>query len=282
MQKVSRSFVQKCFHKRKPSSHKGQNGVVLVVAGSEEYSGAVMLAVLSAKAVLRSGIDLSILVAPEKVGWAASAFSPDLIVHKVKGSFFKKKHASQVLELSKKADVVLVGNGLGLQKETVLFVKEIASKCKKPLVFDADAIKALKGTVFKKPVLLTPHLHELEVFSGKKISDRPKQVKEIAKKHNCVILLKGEKDLISDGSKVFFNSTGNEGMTVGGTGDVLAGICAAFVAHKNSFFDSACSGAFINGVVGDRLLRKKGLGFIASDFAEEIPYALKPFWRKAK
>lgn len=282
MMKVTEGMVQKCFHKRKTSSHKGQNGAVLVVAGSNEYSGAAVLCALSAKAVLRAGVDLSILAAPEKAGWAASAYSPDLVVHKLKGAFFEKKHAKKVLGLSKKAGVLVIGNGLGLHKKTIAFVREIVEKCEKPLVIDADAIKVLKGTMFKNQVLITPHRKELEIFCGKKITKPRIQVKEIARKYNCVILLKRKKDYISDGKKVFYNTTGNEGMTISGTGDVLAGVCAAFVAHKNSLLSSACAAAYVNGLGGDRLLKKKGIGFTATDLVEELPFAMKKFWLKAK
>lgn len=282
MIKVSQKLVQKCFGKRKKTSHKGQNGKVLVVGGSAEYSGAPALVGLAAKAVLRTGTDLVFVCAPEKTGWIVSEHLPDAIVYKQKGEYFSKKHARKVLEVSKKADCIVIGNGLGMRKETQEFAKEIAKKAKVPLVIDADAIKALKGFVFKNNAIITPHRKELEIFAGKKITRPEKQVTEIAKKHKCVVLLKGPTDYISDGKKVFYNATGNSGMTVGGTGDVLAGICAAIVSHKNLLLESACSAAFVNGLVGDRLLRKKGVGFIASDFAEEIPFVLKKFWKAKK
>ncbi len=282
MIKVTRQLVQKCFHKRPINSNKFENGRVLVVGGNEDYVGAPVLAALSAKAALRTGAGISYLAAPEKVGFAASAYSPDLIVYKLKGTHFSKKHLKSVLEYSKKVDVVVIGNGLGLHKDTVSFVKEFVKKVSVPLVIDADGIKAVKGMIFDKPVLLTPHAREFEIFCGKKLVDPKMHVKEVAKKHNCVILLKGKTDYISGGEKVYSSQTGNSGMAVAGTGDVLAGVCAAFVSHKNSLIHSACSGAFVCGLVGDRLLKKKGVGFIASDFVDEILFVTKSFWSKAK
>ena len=102
-----------------------------------------------------------------------------------------------------------------------------------------------------------------------------KAVKEAAAKHRCVILLKGRVDIISDGKKVALNRTGNSGMTVGGTGDVLAGICAGFMGLGLSPFNAACAAAFVNGTIGDKLLRKMSYGFLASDFVKEIPVQVK-------
>src|SRR3989344_3862748 len=106
--------------KRKPNSHKGDNGEVLVVGGSEDYVGAVALAGLAA---FRAGVDWVTIAAPEKVARAISCLSANLITKKLKGSFFSSKHLKEVLKLSEKHDVVLIGNGIGLRKETVGFVK---------------------------------------------------------------------------------------------------------------------------------------------------------------
>lgn len=280
MKIVQEKDVRKCFHKRRPDSHKGDNGKVLVVGGSNDLVGAPALAALAALSCYRTGVDLVTVIAPEKAGFIINRYSPDLIVRKVKGSSFSETDAKNVLDLSKKADCVLIGPGIGQDKKTANFVKKVVSKCGKPMILDADAIKAMKGKKFSGKVLITPHAVEFQIFSGKNPhKNREKIVKQTAKKHDCVILLKGKIDAISDGRKVKLNKTGNAGMTVGGTGDVLAGICAALVAQKNSLFDSACAAAFINGAVGDILLRKKGHGFTASDFLSEIPEVLKKYWK---
>src|SRR3989344_3331725 len=100
MIKVTKKMALKALKNRRPDSHKGENGRVLVVAGSEEYAGAPTIAALAAKAVLRTGADISVLFAPEKVAWSANAYSPDLITFKAKGKFLAKKHASQVLKMA--------------------------------------------------------------------------------------------------------------------------------------------------------------------------------------
>ncbi|MFH1392041.1 MAG: NAD(P)H-hydrate dehydratase, partial [Candidatus Diapherotrites archaeon] len=173
-----------------------------------------------------------------------------------------------------------IGPGLGEEKQTQLFVKEFVKKRKKKIVIDADGIKACAGMTFKGNVLLTPHEKEFEIFSGEKISGKTlnkktKIVKAIAIKHNCVILLKGKNDVISDGKKIILNKTGNAGMTVAGTGDSLAGLCVGFSALGLSLMQSAEAGAFVNGKIGDSLYKKMGFSYIASDFAKEIPYWIK-------
>lgn len=275
MIKVTKKMALHAIKNRKTDSHKGENGRALVVGGSEEYAGAPTIAALAAKAVLRSGADQSVLFAPEKVAWSANSYSPDLITYKAKGKFLTKKHATQVIKMAKKFDCMCIGNGLGLKPQTQEFVKKIISGTSIPKVVDADAIKALAGHKFKNDTIITPHLKELEIFAQKKVERSEQEVKKIAQKHNCVVLLKGATDIISDGKKTFYNTTGNPGMTIGGTGDCLAGICAALVSHKNSLIEAACAGAFINGLAGDRLLKKKGFGFTATDLAEEIPYTIK-------
>ncbi|PIN85721.1 MAG: NAD(P)H-hydrate dehydratase [Candidatus Diapherotrites archaeon CG11_big_fil_rev_8_21_14_0_20_37_9] len=263
-------------HKRSKLSHKGENGKVLIIGGSDDLVGAPALAAMSALACMRSGIDLVTVFAPEKPGFVINSFAPDLIVKKFKDQKFSNKNVLAAIELSETNDVVLIGPGLGRKKETLAFAKEFVKKCKKPIVIDADAIKACAGMKFNGATILTPHEMEFEIFSEEKITEKnlaekKKIVLETAKKHNCNILLKGHIDIISNGKKIALNKTGNSGMTVGGTGDVLAGLCSAYVSLGMELFDAAKKAAFVNGKIGDELLKEKGFGFIASDFIEKIP-----------
>ena len=275
--------------KRKPESHKGDNGRLLIIGGSIDYVGAVILAGMAA---FRSGVDIVTIAAPEKVAWAINAFSPDFITRKFKGDFFALKHSDKIIKLSKDFDVILIGNGLGVRNQTIKFSQKIIKNIKKPKVIDADAIKALTFEVNNS--IITPHENELRIFLENNLKDK-KIIKDIfSKKINPekkakniqsvlkdflekdnVILLKGKTDIIISKDKIKFNKTGNAGMSVAGTGDVLAGLTAGFLAQTNSLFDSACSAAFINGIIGDYLLRKKSYGFIASDFIEYIPLFIK-------
>ena len=141
-----------------------------------------------------------------------------------------------------------------------------------------NAIRAVKGMKFNGKVLLTPHAAEFGYCFGRKLPAGPikkmKLVKETARKHNCVILLKGALDIISDGEKSVFNATGNAGMTSGGTGDVLAGLCGAF-ATENNLYDAASYATFVNGYAGDNLFKEKAYGLIASDLIDELPVAIR-------
>ncbi len=276
--------VKSFFPKRREDSHKGENGTCLVVGGSADFAGAPALAAMASLAALRAGIDLCIVAAPENAGWIINSYSPDLIVKKLRGETFAKRHLPQLMQLCKKADVILVGPGLGRKKQTLGFAREFAKRALKPLVIDADALRACAGLKFKTPAVLTPHAKEFEVFTGMHIVGLPiaekiRMVKGAARKHRCVVLLKGKTDIISDGKRVFLNRTGNARMTVGGTGDVLAGLCTGFIALGMEPLHAACAAAFVNGGIGDWLLGKMGYSFIASDFIMEIPSWTKKFVR---
>jgi len=276
--------------KRKPESHKGDNGRLLIIGGSVDYIGAVMLAGMAA---FRCGIDIVTIAAPEKVSWAINTFSPDFITKKFKGEFFRVEQANKIIELSNDFDSVLIGNGMGIRKQTLRFSQKIIKNIEKPKVIDADAIKALGFDVNNS--IITPHENELKIFLENNLKNKKKVLKEIFNKKinpekrakniqsalkdflekNNVILLKGKIDIIISKDKIKFNKTGNAGMSVAGTGDVLAGLTAGFLAQTKNLFDSACSAAFINGIIGDYLLKKKGYGFIASDFIDYIPLFIK-------
>ncbi|HIH10179.1 MAG TPA: NAD(P)H-hydrate dehydratase [Candidatus Diapherotrites archaeon] len=263
---------------RDSASHKGQNGSIAIIAGSIEYPGSAMLATFAARACFRTGVDFARVAAPEKIAWEINLKSPDTITAKLGGGYITPGHRNEINGLIKKSDAVLIGPGLGNKEATYSMVRIVAEENrKKKLVIDADGIRAVKGMKFGGNVLLTPHGREFEFFSGRKLPEdclkKADLVKRVAKEHNCVILLKGPLDIISDGKRVAFNATGNASMTVGGTGDILAGICAAF-APKIPLYESAICGAFINGYCGDRLFKEKGYGLIASDLIDEIPKAI--------
>src|SRR3989338_7036770 len=144
--------------KRNPKSHKGDNGKVLVIGGSKEYVGCLALAGLAA---LRSGVDWVTVAAPEKTGWAVSALSADLVVKKNKGEDFCASRAKDILKLEKGFDAVLIGNGIGMHAKT--FVKKYVKETKKPLVIDADGIKAISIDEVDNSIL-TPHTGELSML----------------------------------------------------------------------------------------------------------------------
>ena len=259
---------------RKRGEKKGDNGRVLVIGGSEDYIGSPFLAGIAA---LRSGVDWVTIAAPEKVAFSINSFSPDIITKKVSGDFFTWDNVHEMLEFSEKFDVILIGNGIGLEAGTKDFVTEFVKHCPKPKVVDADALKLLSGCVKEiDNAILTPHSKEFEILTGEKLPEKIElkaDLLQLFAKKRLVFLLKGKTDIIADKENVKYNTTGNNGMTIAGTGDVLAGLAAGLLAQSVSadFFDSAYHAAFINGKLGDYLLKKKGYGFTASDMIPLIP-----------
>jgi len=258
--------------KRKADSHKGDHGRVLVIGGSNNYTGAPALAAMAA---LRTGVDIVTVAAPEQAAWIINSYSPDLITRKFEGDFFNWDNVSDIIELSEKFDSVLIGPGIGMEDDTLAFAKEIIERIPNPKVIDADALKAIKLHEAEiHHAILTPHSREFEIMSDEKLPksnvDKENMIRHFTKNDN-VILLKGNVDIVVDKHRVKLNKTGNPGMTVGGTGDILAGLCAGFLAQSKNLFDSAYYAALINGKIGESLFRKKRYGFTASDFISLIP-----------
>jgi NAD(P)H-hydrate epimerase len=251
-----------------------------VIGGNETYSGAPALV---AEAALRTGVDLAYVAAPEKTAYAISSLSPDLITVKLKGEHLNPDNVSVLESYLKTVDAVALGPGLGLHSETkkaVKMVTDAVEKAGKPLLLDADGLKAFAG--FKRklgvPLVLTPHAGEYSILMGEKppdvLKEKAMEVQKAASKLDAVILLKGSVDVVSDGKRVRFNFAGNPGMTVGGTGDVLSGVVAALLAQKADPFEAAVAGAFVNGAAGDFVFEEKGAHMVASDLVDWIPVVL--------
>lgn len=283
MKFITKSQIK--FPKRRKDSHKGDNGLVLAVGGSKNYVGAVALAGLAA---LRSGCDLVKIIAPEKVAWAINTYSPDLVTMKLKEDNFKLKDFKIVKESMEKFDVLLIGNGMGLQNETKEFCKKTIKNIQKFKVIDADAIKSISMNDAENSII-TPHSKELKYFLinskinkdminkisyEKNIIKKSELIKKITQKFldkNNVILLKGKIDVIVSKDEIIYVRGGNAGMTKGGTGDVLAGLCAGFLAQSKNLLQSAVNASYFNKKIGDILLKKKkGFTYLASDMVEEI------------
>jgi NAD(P)H-hydrate epimerase len=206
--------------------------------------------------------------------------SADLITIKLEGDHLHQRNVSALAPYLDKSTAVAMGPGLGLHKETKAFVREmleLVESRKIPLLLDADALKALAEFRHrvKSPAVLTPHEGEYKILTGHELPDdlekKALDVRKTADKFGAVILLKGHTDIISDGRHCKFNLTGNPGMTVGGTGDVLSGIIAALLAQRIDPFEAAVAGAFINGASGDFVASMKGFHMVATDLLEWIP-----------
>ena len=271
--------------KRNTGSHKGDNGYVLAAGGSKDYAGAITIAGLAA---LRSGCDLVKIVAPEKVAWAINAYSPDLVTMKLKGDYFELRDFSIVNNEMEKFDVLLIGNGIGLNDESKKFCKKTIKNIKKLKVIDADAIKSISMDDCENSII-TPHAKELEKFlmnskiektmtkrfiNETNITNKSLIIKNLTQKFlnkNNIILLKGKTDIIISKNKIAYVKGGNPGMTKGGTGDVLAGLSAGFLAQSKDLLQSAVNASYFNKKIGDILLKKKkGFSYLASDMVGEI------------
>ncbi|MHA1409217.1 MAG: NAD(P)H-hydrate dehydratase [Candidatus Odinarchaeia archaeon] len=276
--------VATAIKQRTIDNKKGDFGKLLIIGGSDKYHGAP---IFSALAAIRTGVDLVILAAPEYLSNTLRSFSPDLIVRSYPGKALNRTSIPFILDLIEWADAIIVGPGLGVEKETkeaILDIFQKISDIKKPVVVDADAIKALalnKSILKHTPAVVTPHRGEFKLLTGLNLKSShqikdmlPLIMKEI-KEFGITFVIKGAIDLIVDENKYKLNLTGNPGMTVGGTGDVLTGIIGCLLAQKNSPFIAGSAGAFINGLAGDILLNKIGFHLTASKLLEYIPTAIE-------
>jgi hydroxyethylthiazole kinase-like uncharacterized protein yjeF len=254
---------------RSPDSHKGDSGRILVIGGGP-YTGAPAL---TAMAALRAGADIATVATPKSASQTVAGFSPNLIVRELPGDHLSPDHMDILKNLIQNHSVVVLGMGLGRNQDTIQALAQILPICGK-VVIDADALQSglpLKGIV-------TPHAGEFKRISkvelpGPDYRGRIEPIKRYAKENSLVVLLKGRIDLITDGDVVRGNATGNPGMTVGGTGDVLAGVTAAFYARTTPL-RAAVAAAFVNGRAGDLVYDEKDYGMVATDVIEKIPQAI--------
>ncbi len=231
---------------------------VLVVGGSEEYAGAVFLAGISA---LRAGAESVIIMTPEKVAWAVNALSPDLITKKLKGKYLAPSHFAQINKQLKTADILVLGNGAGTRPRTAAIMRALM-RSPIPKVVDADALKVLRGHAVKNAIL-TPNDGEWELLL------KNNDIKKLLANGN-VIIKKGSPTEIWT-RRVHISVRTNGGLSKAGTGDVLAGMCAGFLAAGLTPFLAAKAACETGNRIADILSRKKkGYYFLASDIVEEL------------
>ena len=279
--------VRLVLRRREKSSHKGDNGRVLIVGGGP-FAGAPAL---SALASLRTGADWVTVAAPRNVASIIASISPNLIVQPLSssgsGSILTEDDVSLVSSLMQMHDVLVIGMGLGAAEETKRAVKLIIEdEAVKKVVVDADGLygldlplKVSKSKLKSKQVIITPHAGEFSKMDAQRPppdgEERLGFIQEFSLRNRVVTLLKAAHDVISDGKRIKVNVTGNAGMTVGGTGDVLSGIIGALFATSEDAFEVATAAAFISGSAGDAAFQDKGLSLLATDVVEAIPGILR-------
>jgi ADP-dependent NAD(P)H-hydrate dehydratase / NAD(P)H-hydrate epimerase len=252
---------------RRPESRKGDFGRLVVFGGCRDYIGTPTLV---AQAALRAGVDLVTVCVP---GYVADKmpFDPNLIVHPLRG----RDHASVAdakAVLAMRFDAMVFGNGLGgKSKKAVEYVMKHADR---PLVADADALSLADKRWLGPRMIVTPHEGEFKKLFGV-LGDRIDDTQRQAHASGAVVVLKGSVDVVSDGSEVRLNKTGNPYMTVGGTGDVLAGVIGGLLAQNHDLMKSACAGVFLCGLAGDIAAREMGVSLVATDVIAKVPEAIR-------
>jgi len=275
--------IRRALNPRRRDSHKGDNGVVLVVGGSWLYHGAP---VLSAMAALRTGADLAFVAVPRQIVASVRAQSPNIIAYPMPDAKLTLGSAQKLLSWLPSVDSAVVGPGMGRQNTSgmIHLVTELSKRDVK-LVLDADAlVRDVVSAVAARDVVITPHAGEFQrlfnsMIETDSLRKRAQEVARMAAEAKVVILLKGQADIVSDGKRTVFNRTGSPAMTVGGTGDVLSGVVAALMAQGATPFDAAVAGARVNGLSGELAAGELGMHIVATDVIDHLPLILKNFDR---
>ncbi len=258
---------------RSSDSHKGDHGDVLVIGGGP-YTGAPAL---SAQATLRAGADLAKVTCPTSVAHEVQSYSENLILYPMQGTRLEPGHVGPVMEYAREHDVLVIGPGLGDEEETLEAAKAIIESYDGTAIVDADPLQIVPDVETEADLICTPHQGELEQMGGETSDDwrdRTERVAEFAGELGHTLLVKGAYDVVTDGERTRVCRTGNPGMTVGGTGDVLAGVTGALAAVLDPF-DAAALGAFVTGRAGDIVAEEYGHGLLATDLLDAIPEAME-------
>ena len=262
----------------KEDAHKGQNGRLLVVGGGP-FTGAPAFVGFGAYGI---GVDVVHIATPTIAHQVVAGFSPSFIVHPLAGSRFHRVDVATVGHLLQGMDACVLGPGLGDEPETLEAIRELLATLKVPVVLDADALTAVAkrpDLLASKKIVVTPHAREFEVLSGEALpadpSARVAKVSAFAKRTGATVLLKGRIDVITNGEAVRYSKNGNPGMTVGGTGDVLAGIVGGLLAKRVEPFPAARLASWASKQAGDLAFRERSYALLATDVAAKLPEVLK-------
>ena len=256
---------------RKPTSHKGDHGELLVIGGGP-YTGAPAL---TGQAALRAGADLVHVACPESVAAAIQSYSENLIVHPLDGERLSPNAVDAIVDLASEMDSVICGPGLGSHDETLAAIALFLESYGGRVVVDADALSVVPEVETDATLLCTPHQGELVGMGGETHDaweQRVELVADYAAELDRTLLVKGAYDVIADGETTRINRTGNPGMTVGGTGDVLAGVAGSLLTTRGPR-EAAAVGAYVTGRAGDMAFEEMGDGLVATDILGWLPEA---------
>jgi len=286
MLEVTKDILKNIYKERLKDSKKYDFGLLIVIGGSDFYSGSPAL---SAMAAFKSGVDMARIIAPQRAANIIASLSPTLAAYPLEGKWLERKHLATLIGMTESAKAVargntavVIGGGMGRSEETQEAIIEYLEQVSVPVVIDADAIHALgkkPEIISGKEFLITPHTYEFFVLTNREIyqlsdEEKIKAIQEEAARLKTTILLKGKTDIISNGKEVALNKTGSPYMTKGGCGDTLAGICGALLARKIDPFTTAQAAAYINGKAGELVVQRLKEGLLATELIEAIPEIL--------
>jgi NAD(P)H-hydrate epimerase len=268
---------------RAPDAHKGNFGLALIVGGSRGMAGAVALAGMAA---LRGGAGLVRLAVPDVCVDTVAGFEPSYMTVALpsdSGGRLAATAFDAIAPLVDAATVIACGPGLGRSLELDQLVGRLYQEVHQPMVVDADALNALATEADALdqpggPRILTPHPGEFARLIGKKLEPEQRQAAavELAARCRAVIVLKGHRTFLTDGTRQAINTTGNPGMATGGSGDVLTGLITALWCQGLDPFDAAQLGVHLHGLAGDLAAEELGqVSLIASDLVRFLPAALR-------
>lgn len=276
---TSAALVRDCFPPREPESNKGDYGKILLLCGSEGFTGA---AALAARAALRTGSGLIFTGVPRAVYpiVAAKLDAPMVIPLPDKDGKLSLDALSEILKRLDAVDACLLGPGLGRSPEVDALVLEVLRCCRVPLVLDADGINAVAGHIdvlrgAACPLVLTPHEGEFRRLTQAEEQDRIDGARALARETGAVVLRKGHATVVTDGKKTYVNHTGNAGMAAGGSGDVLSGILTSILGRGIPPLQAAAAAAWLHGRAGDLAAARLGQYSMGpTDLLDELPRLL--------
>lgn len=280
IRRLNHELVLSLLPDRNPWGHKGNFGKLLLLCGSRGYTGAAFFAAMGA---LRSGAGLVFLGVPESIYGieAVKLNEPVIFPLPDAGGRLSADAVPEILTRFPQMDAVLVGPGLGQSEGTLAVVRAVLEKAECPVVVDADGINVLSAhrdllRGRKSPTILTPHDGEFARLGGVIGEDRMSAAAALAEELGCVVLLKGHETCITDGADGYLNPTGNPGMAVGGSGDVLAGVITALLGAGLPPLEAAACGAWLHGAAGDRCAAELGqYGMLPTDMLSALPRLMK-------
>lgn len=280
IRRLNHELVLSLLPDRNPWGHKGDFGKLLLLCGSRGYTGAAFFAAMGA---LRSGAGLVFLGVPESIYGIEAVKLNEPVIFPLPDVDGRLSAAAvpEILSRLPRMDAVLVGPGLGQSDGTLAVVRAVLEKAECPVVVDADGINVLRAhrdllRGRKSPTILTPHDGEFARLGGVIGGDRMAAAAALADDLGCVVLLKGHETCVTDGVNGYINPTGNSGMAVGGSGDVLAGVITALLGAGLPPLEAAACGAWLHGAAGDRCAAELGqYGMLPTDMLSALPRLMK-------